>query len=78
MKLKALPSNVQVNEAVSQTANELLVMVPRAQDQVPVYSQDPERVQESYLLWHGFVCPRKLVQDGPVEAVINRVQGQSL
>lgn len=41
MKLKALPSNVQVNEAVSQTANELLVMVPRAQDQVPVYSQDP-------------------------------------
>lgn len=33
---------MQVNEAVSQTANEFLVMVPRAQDQVPVYSQDPE------------------------------------
>ena len=33
---------MQVNEAVSQTANEFLVMVPRPQDQVPVYSQDPE------------------------------------
>lgn len=48
---------MQINKAVSQTANEFLVMVPRSQDQVPVYSQDPERIKESYLLWNCFVCP---------------------
>ena len=69
---------MQVNEAVSQTANEFLVMVPRAQDQVPVYSQDPEWIKESYLLRDGFVRPGELVQYGPIEAVINRIQWQSL
>lgn len=65
---------MQVNEAVSQAADEVLVVVSGAQDQVPVDSQHPEGVQQGYLLRDGFVRPRELVQDGPVEAVIDRVQ----
>lgn len=65
---------MQVNEAVSQTADEFLVVVSGAQDQVPVDSQDPERVKKGYLLRDGFVRPGELVQDGPVEAVIDCIQ----
>lgn len=42
LNLKDLPANMQINKAVSQTANEFLVMVPGSQDQVPVYSQNSE------------------------------------
>ena len=69
---------MQVNEAVSQTADEFLVVVSGAQDQVPVDSQDPERVKKGYLLRDGFVRPGELVQDGPVEAVIDCIQWQPL
>lgn len=65
---------MQVNEAVSQAADEFLVMVSGAQDQVPVDSQHPQRVKQGDLLRDGFVRPRELVQDGPVEAVIDRIQ----
>lgn len=65
---------MQVNEAVSQTADEFLVVVSGAQDQVPVDSQDPERVKKGYLLRDGFVRPGELVQDSPVEAVIDCIQ----
>ena len=69
---------MQVNEAVSQAADEFLVMVSGAQDQVPVDSQHPQRVKQGDLLRDGFVRPRELVQDGPVEAVIDRIQWQPL
>lgn len=69
---------MKINQAVSQTANEFLVMVPRPQDQVPVESEYPERVKESDLLWNSFMCSWKLIQDGPIEAVINRIQWQAL
>lgn len=65
---------MQVNEAVSQAADEFLVVVSRAQDQAPVDGQHPQGVKQGDLLRDGFVRPRELVQDGPVEAVIDRIQ----
>lgn len=73
-----LPSNMQINQAVSKTANEFLVVVAGSQDQVAVYSKDPEWIKESHLLRDSFVCAWELVQDGPIEAVIDRIKRQSL
>lgn len=48
---------MQVNEAMSQTADEFLVVVSRAQDPSSVDSQDPEGVKQGYLLWDRFCAP---------------------
>ena len=65
---------LQFSRSVVSDSYDFLVMVSRAQDQVPVDSQDPERVKKGYLLRDGFVRPGELVQDGPVEAVIDCIQ----
>lgn len=64
---------MQVNEAMSQTADEFLVVVSRARIK---FLLTVRTLRESGLLAVGqvFVRPGELVQDGPVEAVIDRIQ----
>lgn len=69
---------MEADEAVRQAAQELLIVVPRAQKEVPVDGEDPERVQESHLLRDSLVGSGKLIEDGPVQAVVDGVQRQTL
>lgn len=74
----ASPPGVQVNEAVGQAGDEVLIVVAGAQDQVAVDGEDAQRVQERHLLGDGLVRPGELVQDGPVQTVVDGVQGEIL
>ena len=69
---------MQADEAVSQTRHKVLVVVPRAQHQVAVDGQDPQGVQQGHLLSHRLVGSAELVEHGPVQAVVDGVEGQAL
>lgn len=72
------PPAVQADEAVSQTGHKVLVVVARAEHQVAVDGQHPQSVQQGHLLSHRLVGSTELVKHGPVQTVVDRVEGESL
>lgn len=69
---------MQADEAVSQAGHKVLVVVARPQHQVSVDGEDPQGVEQGHLLGHRLVRPTELVEDGPVETVVDGVEGQAL
>lgn len=69
---------VQADEAVSQAGHEVLVVVPRPQHEIAIDSENPKGVQQSNLLSYCLVRPTELVEDGPVQTVVDGVEGKAL
>lgn len=69
---------MQADEAVSQTGHKVLVVVSRPENKIAVDSQDPQGVQQGHLLGHRLVRPAELVENRPVQAVVDGVQGKAL
>lgn len=73
-----LPPAVQADEAVSQTSHKVLVVVSRAEHQVPVDRQDPQGVQQGHLLSDRLVGSTKLVEHRPVQTMVDCVERETL
>lgn len=72
------PPTVQADEAVGQAGHKVLVVVARAEHQVAVDGQHPQRVQQGHLLSHRLVGSTELVEHRPVQTVVDGVEGESL
>lgn len=72
------PPAVQADEAVGQAGHKVLVVVARAEHQVAVDGQHPQRVQQGHLLSHCLVRSTELVEHRPVQTVVDGVEGKSL
>ena len=66
----------QLEQAVAEAANELLVVVTRTQDERTVVHDFVQGVQDVRLVHDGVDRPGQLVQYGAVERLINTVQGK--
>ena len=69
---------MQADEAVSQTGHKVLVVIARPQHQVAVDGQDPQGVQQGHLLSYRLVGSTELVENRPVQAVVDGVEGETL
>lgn len=69
---------MQADEAVSQTGHKVLVVVSGPQHQIAVDGQDPQGVQQRDLLGHRLVGSTELVKHGPVQAVVDSVERETL
>lgn len=63
---------------MSQAGHKVLVVVPRAEHQVAVDSQDPQGVQQGHLLSYRLVGSTELVKHGAVQTVVDRVERKTL
>lgn len=72
------PPAVQADEAVGQTGHKFLVVVARAEHQVAVDGQHPQRVQQGHLLSNCLVGSTELVEHCAVQTVVDGVEGKSL
>lgn len=69
---------MQTDEAVSQAGHKVLVVVAWPEHQVAVDSQDPQGVQQGHLLSYRLVRSTELVEHGPVQTVVDGVEGKTL
>lgn len=69
---------MEADEAVSQTRHKVLVVVSRSKHQVAVNGQDPQGLQQRHLLSDRLVGSTELVKHGPVQTVVDGVEGESL
>lgn len=69
---------VQADEAVSQAGHKVLVVVPWPEHEVAIDSENPKGVQKSHLLSYCLVRSAELVKDGPVQTVVDGVEGETL
>lgn len=72
------PPTVQADKAVGQAGHKVLVVVARAEHQVAVDSQHPQRVQQGHLLSYGLVGSTELIEHCAVQTVVDGVEGKSL
>ena len=67
----------QLEEAVAEAADELLVVVAGAEHEAAVVGEPVQGVQQVGLVGDRAHGPGQLVQDGPVQALVDVVEGQT-